>query len=292
MLLPKGDIIQEGLLTTYLDINSFITNLKATQEEFTGYIRIDFWQYQGILFWDAGRIINAIEEIITKDNKLSVKTKKIAQTSILAKCKEADGKVSVSLLPGEEVVVLASVVERQSTQIKDLSTEFVVLDKLITSFADDEWGLIHIIMGDQKSEGAIYIGEKEPKIVLYKPEVGDVISGDSALKKISEQAGISGGKVNVYKLDLASADMDALGQQTKGPSIKQESIDAITTELTRIIGPMASMIIEESASTLGEDINSFPKNRANELIQALVKEIGDKTKGDAFAKMANSLANK
>ena len=58
MIFPPGEILHTNLFTSYLNINELISNLAA--DEFTGYIEVKFWDYQGIIFFDAGNPVVAI----------------------------------------------------------------------------------------------------------------------------------------------------------------------------------------------------------------------------------------
>jgi hypothetical protein len=60
MILPKGPAVHENLRTVFIDLNSFLQTLK--EDNFTGYVQVSFWDYEGILFLEAGEIVNAFEE--------------------------------------------------------------------------------------------------------------------------------------------------------------------------------------------------------------------------------------
>ena len=51
--------------------------------------------------------------------------------------------------------------------------------------------------------------------------------------------------------------------------------DTVTKELADINGPLASMIISDHVTALGESIEKFPKTRVTELVKVLSKEITD-----------------
>lgn len=70
MILPKGEVAYENLRTAFVDLNSFLQTLK--EDNFTGYLQISFWDYEGILFLEAGEIVNASEEKQGKRDRKSV----------------------------------------------------------------------------------------------------------------------------------------------------------------------------------------------------------------------------
>ncbi len=60
--------------------------------------------------------------------------------------------------------------------------------------------------------------------------------------------------------------------------------DTVTKELTEINGPLASMIISDHVTALGESIEKFPKTRVTELVKVLSKEITDEKLKIGFRK--------
>lgn len=60
-----------------------------------------------------------------------------------------------------------------------------------------------------------------------------------------------------------------------GPTLAPEFFDRLTKELTQVIGPMAPTIIREHVTALGETMETFPKDRATELVEIVGEEIGD-----------------
>jgi hypothetical protein len=62
---------------------------------------------------------------------------------------------------------------------------------------------------------------------------------------------------------------------TDGQTLSADFFERMTMELTQLMGPMASRIIDEQVAALGESIEAFPKDRARELVNAVGKEIPD-----------------
>ena len=60
--------------------------------------------------------------------------------------------------------------------------------------------------------------------------------------------------------------------------------DTVTKELADINGPLASMIISDHVTALGESIEKFPKTRVTELVKVLSKEITDEKLKIGFRK--------
>jgi hypothetical protein len=57
---------------------------------------------------------------------------------------------------------------------------------------------------------------------------------------------------------------------------------AVETELARIMGPIAPIIVEDKIAEFGESRDSFPKDKAEPLVQAISEEIADSAERDSF----------
>jgi hypothetical protein len=63
----------------------------------------------------------------------------------------------------------------------------------------------------------------------------------------------------------------------------------VETELKRLMGPIAPIIIEDVLAELGESKESFPHEQIERFLQAIVGEISDMTKRVAFNKVINEV---
>ena len=57
--------------------------------------------------------------------------------------------------------------------------------------------------------------------------------------------------------------------------VSPDLFQRMTGELTKVMGPMASMIVRDHVVALGESMERFPKTRLTELVKGLSEEIGD-----------------
>lgn len=192
MILPKGQAVNENMNTSYTNLGELLLNLNTNS--FTGYVQLSFLEYEGILFLDSGKIVNAVEE--TADRKRTTGQK--AVTGITKKAQEKEGNISVYTLSAEMVVILASVV-RNEVVYKDLTTELTTLEKLFEKLKNEEHtGYIEVEMNDQKGNGIIFIQTGEPIECIFSTN-GKAVSGIQALPQIVKQASESGANFNVYK---------------------------------------------------------------------------------------------
>ncbi len=267
MIFPPGEILHSNLFTSYLNINELISNL--TGDKFTGYIEVKFWDYRGFIFFDSGNPINALEEI-GGDNVTGWKTGKQAHSSIINKSRDKDGEVSVHLIEDDKLITLASVVNRKVLH-EDLTTDYVKLEKLIEKLVQEEpSGYIDIKINKNKGKGVIFFGEGDIQDSILEEGKAQPMHGEEALVKILDLCETNGAVFNVYKTDMMATSATIVTEPIAGAFF-----DGLIQELTTLMGPMAGMIIDEVVEGFGESRNTFPKTRADELIDKVAKEIGD-----------------
>jgi len=245
MVIPKGKAVHEDLSTSYTDIHELLSDL--SQNSFTGYCQVNFWEYRGTLFLDRGRIINALEEI--GDTKSSGDR---AVKSILDHAKQKDGTVSVYILSDEMVATLASVLNSKA-KYRDLTTELTSLEKLISKLKKEEHsGYVEVLLNNENGNGCIYFQDGRAMESVFRASDGEIISGPSGLKKILGLSTEVGAVFNVYESDLSSIVIDdsvtedviRLFQETLNSL--QDSIDArfgpdkFTDEFKRMLATNAN----------------------------------------------------
>ena len=71
--------------------------------------------------------------------------------------------------------------------------------------------------------------------------------------------------------------------------VSSEVFDRLSGELTRVIGPMAPLVISGHVAACGESMEKFPKGRLTELLEILSKEILDKNLRSDFQSFARHL---
>ena len=199
MILPKGPIVHENLRTVFIDLSSFLQTLK--EDNFTGYVQVSFWDYEGILFLEAGEIVNAIEE--SSDTRRGGEE---AVENIILMSKQQDGRINVYRLAPEMVTILASTYMKEAIY-KDLSTEFTSLDKLIEKLnKENHSGYIDIMLNDNKGGGIIFFQEGEiVEAVMSDEKFGGGKKYDkNMLHQIIEDVQTTGATFNVYRAGLDS----------------------------------------------------------------------------------------
>ena len=228
MILPKGAMVHENLRTAFVDLNSFLQTLK--EDNFTGYLQVSFWDYEGILFLEAGEIVNAFEQAQGRR-----RGGEEAVDNIIRMSKQKDGRVNVYSLPPEMVTILASTSMKEPTY-KDLSTEFTSLDKLIEKLnKENHSGYIDITLNDNKGGGIIIFQEGEIVEAVMSDEKSEGIYGKDMLNKIIDDVQKKGATFNVYRAGLESSGSERMGI-TKASDL-QEVIEVIQ----EVIGTIESV---------------------------------------------------
>jgi len=254
MIFPKGEVIHKNLSTSYTNLNGLLLSLKS--EDFSGYVKIGFLDYEAILFMDSGDIINAIEQ--SGDKK---RFGQRAISSIISKAKEQDGMISVYQLSPEMVTVLASTLKREILY-KDLSTDFTSLQRLIRKLGDARHtGYIEIALKSGRGTGVIFFQEGEPLETILTAEDGNLISGTNLLNKILEEAQGAGAVFNVYRANLptSSDHMTEIGEGGDLGDLLRVLQDTISTIETVVDGLIKKGIFSsELRRALVKKSNEYP----------------------------------
>jgi hypothetical protein len=246
MILPKGEMVHENLRTAFVDLNSFLQTLK--EDNFTGYLQVSFWDYEGILFFEAGEIVNALE---TAQGRR--RGGEEAVENIIRMSKQKDGRINVYRLAPEMVTILASTSMKEATY-KDLSTEFTSLDKLIEKLnKENHSGYIDIMLGDTKGGGIIVFQEGEIVEAVMSDDKSGGIFGKDMLNKIIDDVQKRGATFNVYRAGLE-------GRSSERTGITQSSdLKGVIEVMKEVIGTIESLV-DESTKRKGSFRDNF--NRA------------------------------
>jgi hypothetical protein len=197
MILPKGRAEYESLNTSFVDFGGLMQDLKANG--FTGYVRVSFWEYEGVLFVDNGTIINGIEETAHAQS-----TGQQAVRGIMDQAEEKNGSVSVYSLTADMVTMLASVLESEVVH-KDLNTDFSDLGQLVAKLqSEGHTGYVEVALKGGKGSAMILLRSGEIAESMLSSG-SEVISGTQALPHIIEAASSVGAVFNVHRTALEGA---------------------------------------------------------------------------------------
>ena len=109
-------------------------------------------------------------------------------------------------------------------------------------------------------------------LVLYEPK---------KVEAVTKEAGYD---LEVVREKIISMIKDGMVEVVDGRSKILETgfIKRLKTELTKSLGPLAAILIEDVADELGYEINFFPSSQANALIGLLIEEIHSEDQAAEF----------
>jgi len=193
MILPRGKAFYENLRTSFVNFNEFLLTLK--EESFTGYVRLAFWDYEGVLFLEEGEIVNALEEAHGRRRGGTE-----AVRDIMARAKsDREGKIDAYIL-SPELVTLLSTLPHHEPFYTDLSTEFANFKGLLEKLRREVFtGYITVELTGGKGEGMIFLQDGEPIEVLLEREGGGGLKGVEELERMVEEVQVEGAVLNVYR---------------------------------------------------------------------------------------------
>ena len=194
MIIPKGEVRHQNLLTTYTDLSALLSTLEL--EGFSGIIEIDFPDHKGAVFIDSGRIING--EAKTGDGSKRTVGPEAVQ-SLLSLSKQKEGVLNIYRLLPEQVAIVASNLHHEIL-FKDLSTDFTRLDRLLLKLKEEKHsGFIEILTKDHRAVGVLFLQEGEPADMFTTPASGPSIFGRKSIHTFVENAIKEGAIFNVYR---------------------------------------------------------------------------------------------
>lgn len=120
--------------------------------------------------------------------------------------------------------------------------------------------------------------------INLKPEAWRMLAqfnGSRTVAEIAQALGIDAVTATRSAEQLFQAGL--LETATNSDDITQNTVDSkfftwVTQELARVMGPMASFIVEDAVAALDEKFDQFPRDRIAELVEAISAEIRDDAK--------------
>jgi hypothetical protein len=173
--------------------------------QFTGYVQLTGWEYEGTLLFDTGRIVNAFETI--KDQQ---RTGPTAAANIAVKGKEKDNALSVYRLSADIAQLIANLSTAEPLY-KDLSNDLTGLDKLTAKLQSEKHtGSVEVQWTQGKDAATILLREGQVIECAWLAK-GTIVSGAATLDQIIKATAGAPALFTVYRADLArvySADLD------------------------------------------------------------------------------------
>ncbi len=229
MLFPKGVLVYNNLSTAFTQIDQFIEKLQSKQ--FSGYCCISFWEYEGFLFFDTGRIVHALEKR-GMQNRSGLGVVK----SILSKGREKDGEIHVHDLPVAKIEAILAV-RNAVPRYKRLSTDLTSLDKMLSLINRKQLsGFIEILLDHDTGIASLFFSAGDVTDILFAPSNSMTIGEPRTLDELDRLCKSSGAVFNVYQSDDAgNAIQQELPEQNEVPKDVQKMFEAILIALEKTI---------------------------------------------------------
>jgi hypothetical protein len=200
MLFPKGQVVYENLNTSFTQLDAMLSDLKSVQ--FTGYVQLTAWEYEGILLFDTGNIVNAIE-----DSKGQRRHGPSAAEGIAMRGREKDGALDVYRLSPEMTQLLANLFNSQAIY-KDLDSDLTSLDKLVAKMQSEKLtGYIEIKMPKSQNAGTIFMRDGQVLDSVFSNK-GNMVSGSKVAEQIIQAAAAEPSTFTVFRADLTAVYSD------------------------------------------------------------------------------------
>jgi len=194
MILPRGEVRHQNLLTAYTDLSALLSALKS--ESFSGILEIEFPEKKGAIFIDSGEIVNA--EIREKSNA-ETKVGPDAIQAFLTFSNQKDGVLNVYRFLPEQVALIANHL-RHEVLFKELSTDFTRLDRLLLKLKEDKHnGFIEVMTKEKKVLGVLFVEGGDPVDMFTTPESEPSVFGRKSIPVFVENAVKQGAIFSVYR---------------------------------------------------------------------------------------------
>lgn len=198
MHVPRGRPIHENLSTSYVNLAALLAELQIS--EFTGYVSMNFWNYEGYVFLDNGQLVNAYERA-----EMMIKRGREAVDSILSRSQARGGAISFFHHPETVIRALAGIINGEVVY-RELASEFTHLERLVDKLkkTQDVIWYVEVLLDREAGAGVIYIidGKAEAVVSIRESAESNLLrttTGAEGLTVLVAQVNSVGGVFNVYR---------------------------------------------------------------------------------------------
>ncbi len=220
MILPRGEVRYQSLLTAFTDFPGLLEALKS--EGFSGMVEIEFPETRGVVFIDSGETINA--EVGSTDGSKRIIGQEAIRT-LIPLSGQKDGVLNVYRFSPEQVAIVASHLEHEIL-FQGLSTDFTRLDRLLLKLREERHsGFIEVFSAGHQAMGVLFLEEGEPMEMFSLPESGSSVFGRKSIPLFVENAIKEGAILNIYRSQIKISRAEPIKGTAKqaGEKIKEET---------------------------------------------------------------------
>lgn len=241
MLYPQGKTVIGDLKTSFVNIDGVLQELR--NEKFTGYVKISYDEYDGLVIYENGDPVESVEEY--SDGRQRVEGAD-AMTNVIAKTKEGGGVLNIQELPSNVVNMMMRAIHSKVVY-KDLMSEFTQIKNLLVTLKTKQiTGHVEIEMNDDAGEAFIFLEDGKLIESLFSSGDGTTYSGKKGLAKILEVANEVGYVMNVFQAKSKEINRATIleekaeAPQTEDPSdlleVLENIVQTIEQSLQRMVG--------------------------------------------------------
>ncbi len=193
MTFPKGEVIHQDLSTAYTDTSELLSTLMSNG--FSGVVELVFPRCKGAFFISSGLVVNAVVEDRMGGVMMAGEE---ATQQLLSFSDQEDGTLTVVRLSQTQVEFAASAFGSEVIH-KDLSTDFVKLDRFIRKLADEKHnGFLEIFSREGEPLGTIFFKDGNPA-GIYNPSASPSFREPEAVPEFLGQISRQGATFNVHR---------------------------------------------------------------------------------------------
>lgn len=241
MLYPQGKTVIGDLKTSFVNIDGVLQELR--NEKFTGYVKISYDDYDGLVIYENGDPVESVEEY--SDGRPRSEGAD-AMTNVIAKTKEGGGVLNIQELPSNVVNMMLRAIHSKVVY-KDLMSEFTQIKNLLVTLKTKQiTGHVEIEMNDDAGEAFIFLEDGKLIESLFSSGDGTTYSGKKGLAKILEVANEVGYIMNVFQAKSKEISRAAILEdkpevsQSEDPSelleVLENIVQTIEQSLQRLLG--------------------------------------------------------
>ena len=211
MMFPKDRPVYENLNTSFIHFEELLTDLAARR--FTGFVRVAFRGYEGVLFVSAGEVLNAVVE---RDQRTA--SGETAMAEIVHQARERGGSISVYELAALLLDLLARLVDSE-TVYRDLTTSFTSPDRLIDKLqSEGHTGYVEATLGEGRGYGMIFFEQGEAVEAVLSDDK-ESVSGPTIVDAIIQAANSVGASFNVFRAPRVATPAPPSVPGISGPAV-------------------------------------------------------------------------
>lgn len=189
MHVPKGNILIEDEPLPFSDINTMLSNLE--QDNFTGYVKLDLQESNGLIFYSDGHMTRALE-VEPASGSANVHL----LPRLLNRIKGRELRTSTYVTSDKIVNVLSGIFAFQPLYL-DYEVKRRELKKVLTNLETGEYSGI-VKMASREGTHFLLMERGELVTDRFSREYGQVLCGTDAVSELLDYVHKNGATINVY----------------------------------------------------------------------------------------------